>query len=251
MKKHTFCFIFLVTTVFCLAQEEKQVREYYDVNRVATVKEVSQTHNVGKDEIKTVKTYQANFFIQISHLKNGKKEGVQLEYYKNGKLKDRTTWKNGNRIGERTTYHPNGNLSGLYYYNGYEVIETKAFYTNQMEEGTCRTFYENGQPHEIYSAAKGIVYGLNQVFFPDGKLYREGYFLDDQQIGEWVYFNELGEKTIGGYKNGSRSGIWTQYYKNGKIKTIKEFDGNNCCEPIAGSIINFNEKGKRIKNEKK
>jgi uncharacterized protein len=120
-----------------------------------------------------------------------------------------------------------------------------------MEEGTCRTFYENGQPYETYSLVKGVMNGLNQVFFPNGKLYRKGYFQDDQQIGEWVFFNELGEKTIGGYKNGNRSGIWTEYYKNGKIKTIKEFDGNNCCEPIEGSVIFFNEKGKRIKNEKK
>jgi antitoxin component YwqK of YwqJK toxin-antitoxin module len=104
-KKQSFFFIVLITTVFCSAQE-KQMREYYDVNREATVKDISQSQNVGNDEIKTVKTYHGNDCIQISHLKNEKKDGLQLEYYKNGTLKDRTTWKDGNRIGERTSYHP-------------------------------------------------------------------------------------------------------------------------------------------------
>ena len=119
--------------------------------------------------------------------KDGNKDGVWIEYRKNGKPEKSTTYKNGERNGEYKTFFTDGTV---------EKIETYA--DGQREGLTKEFFYDSGKLKAEYNFSNNVKEGKYKMYYDDGVLREEGR-CDD---GKEVYRKE--------------------YYKNGKVKEISE-----------------------------
>ena len=95
-------------------------------------------------------------------IKNGKKEGLWIEYHTNGYLKSKGKFENGNKEGTWVKYYSNkqlkskgkfenGNKEGLrikYYSNG--QLKSKGEYKNDYRYGKHVGFLEDGSPSKFY-----------------------------------------------------------------------------------------------------
>ena len=103
-------------------------------------------------------------------LKNGKKVGVWVEYYGNGRVSKEVTYENGKKVTwVQYKYHSNGQL------------RTKETYKDGKFDGPWVGYHENGQ------------------------LLMKGTYKDGNKEGPWVNFNEDGtvdEERTGTFKNG-------------------------------------------------
>lgn len=130
-----------------------------------------------------------NSYSNIEFFPSGEKEvkiilnpltGKQTEcyYYKNGKLKEKVSFKNKLINGKRTTYHENGSLeTNAYYidnringtYNEFhsnEQLKSKVEFVNGKKEGNQPHFYDNGNLKSIAKYKNGELYKL-QMPKPD------------------------------------------------------------------------------------
>lgn len=57
-------------------------------------------------------------------------------------------------------------------------------------------------------------------YFPDGSVYKRGFFKNKRLTGEWIEFNQEGNKVATGfYIEGKKSGTWFRWNKN-KLRQI-------------------------------
>ena len=103
-------------------------------------------------------TGKTNGQIQGS-FKNGILHGSYVEYYSDGKIKEKGTYNEGKRTGPYLGYHNNGNLR----FNGN--------WLNDKEEGAFESFYENGQLFLKGNWKNGKKIGYWEGFYEDGKKY--------------------------------------------------------------------------------
>jgi antitoxin component YwqK of YwqJK toxin-antitoxin module len=88
--------------------------------------------------------------------KEGKKEGIALDYYPGEGKSELTTWKNGIKQGPWETYFPDGK------------IKLKCNYRNDQKDGPIK------------------------VYFVSGKIMMSGQYLNGVPIGQWIYYKEKG-----------------------------------------------------------
>ena len=98
--------------------------------------------------------------------KNGKRDGLWIDYRENGQIWGQMEFKNGEPHGVSIQFYPNGNTA------------TKNRYKNGLAEGLSETFYENGRPE------------------------LKGYYKNGQRDGSWDFFLEDGTKIEWLFKNG-------------------------------------------------
>jgi antitoxin component YwqK of YwqJK toxin-antitoxin module len=135
---------------------------------------------------------------------NGKEDGEWRNYWDNGVIKNKSTFKNGKLNGDWVSYTPQKSL----------ILEGK--YKDDLKIGEWRDYYNNGRLKEIntYKIVKVkdkqndvLMLGMKQlVSVPHGK--HEAYSQVDYQI-----------KAKGQYKNGLKNGTWYDYYPGGVIPT--------------------------------
>jgi len=125
--------------------------------------------------------------------KDNKKVNIWLEYYCNGKVKNKLTFNNGRPDGYAQMFHENGKIS------------EEGTWKNNRWVGDYKLYYENGEiQHQFVFNAMGKREGPQKYFYDNGQLAIEGNFA-----------------------NGKESGIIKEYYENGEIKAEKNFmDGN-------------------------
>lgn len=103
-------------------------------------------------------------------LKNGKAEGLWLEWYSDGTLRYRAYWKNNMGDGKWEYFHPNGQLRSESFY-----IEDRAF-------GIYRSYYENGQLQTDATFANDKKVGIELVYTIDGTLQSRKRYDDGVQV---------------------------------------------------------------------
>ena len=160
---------------------------------------------------------------------NGKKNGVQTDYYVNGNIKNEYHYENDN-ITKIICYDQNNNIhyqtvsqNGLiafkYFYDntavkregnlkngkrdgewhelsGGGIITSLENWKDDMQTGFQKTYYESGNIKSEYYCDSNLIEGSNRIYFPNGTL-----------------------KSIGYYKKGKGNGEFKFYYSNGKIRT--------------------------------
>lgn len=165
---------------------------------------------------KTKKEYYANGKIktEATYNKEGKKEGLCIEYYEDGVKKAEIPYNNGMREGELKVYYKSGNIKSkhdfkedkeegkffLFYENG--EIKKEGFYVNGKTEGESRSYYATGQLYTLSNRANGNVFGQTTVYYEDGSI--RGYFLNNPN-GEIVF--KLEYKESGDFKAVSGNGL--------------------------------------------
>jgi antitoxin component YwqK of YwqJK toxin-antitoxin module len=176
----------------------------------------------------------------------GKKDGVWVEKYKNGKKKFEGTFNHGVPAGQfkhydekngkleaQLNYYPDGNKAAafLYYANGVvmaqglyndkkkdslwryyaqdSVLVSQEFYRMGVKHGEWKLYYRNGINSSLETFNNGKKEGAVAEWFDSGKVKSEGTFKNGKQEGFYTtYFPNGVASTLGNYKNGLKNGEW-------------------------------------------
>jgi antitoxin component YwqK of YwqJK toxin-antitoxin module len=192
--------------------------------------------------------------------KNGKLDGVQKTYYKNGKLFVESTYKNGKADGLKKLYYKDGQLwetqiykedvllgsnnqprNGIYkrfYKNG--QLAAEGLYKDGFPQGEFKNYYENGVIEAFYSFVNKDEYSL-KTYTKNGHIKFQGGYLNGQYDGKNVfYFDNGNPQTEMTFINGIPSGNTKEYFENGTLKQVyKYLDGYNKWE-----YVEYYENGK-------
>jgi antitoxin component YwqK of YwqJK toxin-antitoxin module len=179
---------------------------------------------------------------------NGMKQGMFREYDLEGQLINGYIYKNDTLIAEGLIL-PDGTYNGewkYYYPNG--TVASEGTYINGKKNGLWTYYYENGKKQQVgkfkndspvgewkwfypsgsmkkieYYNQKGLLEGTQVEYDEQGNEIAKGEYYNGLKEGDWFYhvgdFKEVGQFTLG-YKNG----MWSYYYKNGKLAFKGEFD---------------------------
>lgn len=161
---------------------------------------------------------------------NGKKTGIWKE-----KLDMYTyygSYRNDKREGIWIGYHPNGIISTIDEYkdgkkNGCSIgIDVAGFYfrrdsyTNDTLDGVSIAYTNTNGPkvHSEIGYKMGKLNGLKKVFYPEGLLQEEGYFINNLRTGKSKWYTADGNLSMEyNYKNGNMEGAQKTFHPNGNI----------------------------------
>lgn len=93
--------------------------------------------------------------------KTGKGKTGVFDYYRDGYLYARTSYKNGKKDGPTKRFYPDGTL--------YSVV----YYKNDIRVDTSRSYYSNGKLFRETPYNNGKVDGIQRKFYKDGSLWAE------------------------------------------------------------------------------
>jgi uncharacterized protein len=148
----------------------------------------------------------------------GKRQGQWTNYYPDGSIKSKGSYKENLKEGNWEFYHENGQ------------VEQKGSYKGNLFSGEWYWYYENGNLKREENYYLGKNDGVYLEYNADGKIIVKGEFLDGEKEGEWTY--DVGDVVINGnYTLGLRDGQWVSYYEKGKLR-------------FSGSYIQGNADGK-------
>ena len=215
----------------------------------------------------TVKSYHYTkdgklFLWQMMEYKDGLGQGSVVNYFPNGKIKEKFNMKNDKLDGENIEYYENGiikkfqnykdnKLYGIYKeYDSKGILEKVCNYKDGKLEGNCKEYYNgrlfydrNYQNDMLNGKAKEYLLNTNGT-----SSYSEGYYVNDEKQGLWTEYDKDGilhstqyytdDREDGTYKQYTNEGIleyteeWEygeqlnsiDYYPNGKIQGIEQWE---------------------------
>ncbi|MBP9549663.1 MAG: toxin-antitoxin system YwqK family antitoxin [Chitinophagales bacterium] len=118
---------------------------------------------------------------QSQYYKNGKLDGLAIEYNNMGKTSSAEEYKAGIKNGR----------SIWYYNNGEPAMEQ--FYVNGILEGTQTVYNMNGVVISQGKNKNGAKSGMWLEYFDNGKVKSEGNYTEDNKTGKWKYYDESGK----------------------------------------------------------
>ncbi|MDA7830044.1 toxin-antitoxin system YwqK family antitoxin [Gammaproteobacteria bacterium] len=156
--------------------------------------------------IKNERTYHEDGkLMRITNLKDGIKVGLE-DYYENGQLSEKTTFKNNEWFGLRETYYKNGQL------------KFKGNYKDGKPDGPLENYSENGQLYSIGTYKDGELEGPLENYDENGQLKSRPTYKDGKLDGLCEWYDENGQLySIGIYKDGELEGPPWNYYENGQL----------------------------------
>jgi antitoxin component YwqK of YwqJK toxin-antitoxin module len=150
---------------------------------------------------------------QIVDLKDGKKEGLCREFFKNGKLRSKAWYVNDAVRDTAYYYHDNEQLSSLQVYkNGKKegtwkkfsrdgvMYQEVNFKNNSLDGPSNKYTYKTGRPIERLNYTNGFKEGKQEIFFENGRPKSVCYYYNYQPclgLQEWY---DSGEKVKNDFK---------------------------------------------------
>ncbi|MBW6491448.1 MAG: toxin-antitoxin system YwqK family antitoxin [Lentimicrobium sp.] len=182
--------------------------------------------------------------------RDDKRNGYFKEYDEKGMLTDVSKYVNDIRQEEvpelvkldvRTDYYPDGK------------VKTRASYKGEIPEGIRREYAQTGEVISAYTYKNGKLIGEGIVddegmregawkeFYEDGQLRSEGVYRNGNRIGKWRFYHPDGAlEQEGNYNNqGNTNGLWKWYYSNGLVLREENFLNGNS----EGIFTEFDENG--------
>ncbi len=101
-------------------------------------------------------------------LKNGKADGLWLEWYPDGMLRYKAYWKNGLGNGKWEYFFPNGRL------------RSESFYIDDIAQGIYRSYFENGQLQTDVTYLNGKKEGVELLYDANGLLLKRNFYENGQ-----------------------------------------------------------------------
>ena len=139
--------------------------------------------------------------------------------------------------------HPHENsLFVDYFENG--KLKEKGNYKNGKKDGLWETWFDNGQKEDSAFYINDNLSGTRIMWHPNGRLQLESYWGNpDNRIGKWIRYYDNGQiESITHFNDkGELDGKALQYFKNGKLQRETTYDR----EKEINDIL-YNEEGKRI-----
>lgn len=180
-------------------------------------------------------TFYANGVLESEgYYKYGIKNGYFKNYFPDGTLNNVLKYVNGElqidapevkNLDTKTEYYPDGR------------IKKKGTFKNNIPEGISRIYAPDGKVDSSKVYRSGIVIGDGIVddnglkqgdwkeFFDTGELKGEGKYINSQRIGGWKYYYKNGKTEQNGtfLKNEIPDGEWIWYYENGDTLRFETF----------------------------
>lgn len=224
MKSNTFLFLLFMTHLNFFGQTI--IKTYHDIHRtkLKEVIEVKPNTPIVNGSYKLYDDY--GFLTLSSNYVNNIKNGIETTYFGAyqssllpdnlakihlGKVSGTYNYLNGELHGKQTTYKYNTKGERRIefeknYTNGV-IISTTIYYENGnidtkiQRNGSCATYYENGNKKEEYSNK------------------------DNEYEGSYIYYHKNGNKLItGDFQKGVKKGTWYEYFKDGRLKTKSVYE---------------------------
>lgn len=262
MRKFAFTILFLLLALFIKAQENAVNPNGYNSYYFANGKLSSEgTMRDGKPD-GYWKTYWENGTLKAEgNRKNFELDSTWTFYDENGKTTLQINYLNGKKEGIRRTIRENEvveeNFSNdvkqgltIYYYPDGKIMRSINF-ENGLENGFAREFAQDGTVVTLIEYRRGFIFdreninrrdknGLKQgrwkFFYADGKVKTEGTYRDDKRNGYFKEYDDKGILTdISKFVNDvkqeevpelARLDVKTDYYPDGKVKTVASYKGN-------------------------
>lgn len=262
MRKFAFTILFLLLALFIKAQENAVNPNGYNSYYFANGKLSSEgTMRDGKPD-GYWKTYWENGTLKAEgNRKNFELDSTWTFYDENGKTTLQINYLNGKKEGIRRTIRENEvveeNFSNdvkqgltIYYYPDGKIMRSINF-ENGLENGFAREFAQDGTVVTLIEYRRGFIIdreninrrdknGLKQgrwkFFYADGKVKTEGTYRDDKRNGYFKEYDDKGILTdISKFVNDvkqeevpelARLDVKTDYYPDGKVKTVASYKGN-------------------------
>jgi antitoxin component YwqK of YwqJK toxin-antitoxin module len=139
----------------------------------------------------------------VDSLLDGKRNGAQSVWYRNGSLKSISHYQTGCQIDSLTEFHENGTIS------------TICTYKNCKAEGLSYRFSETGDTLGIYENKNGISVGIHRTWY------------SHNHLKNFTRYNDSGQKhglSESWYENGDRKD--SIMYKNDDIVEAREYFPN-------------------------
>ncbi len=161
----------------------------------------------GKNGVKIVNFPGTDKICQTVDYKDGKKNGLLKEYFKNGNLKTVQHFKDDKNIDSALYYHPNGKLAVIQirkngkkegcwikYNEAGQLYSSMCFENNLLNGPTLTYSYKSLHLIERFNFKNNSKEGKQELFYNSGKPKSVTYYHDDQlSMGttEWLETGEL------------------------------------------------------------
>jgi len=144
----------------------------------------------------------------IGEFRNGRKDGLFVEYFSNGKMKNERRYVYGVKSGVNNEWFENGSR------------KSEGMYIDGKKEGALIEYYEN--TNRKYSAEyfKDQLNGKSQNFYSNGEL-----------------------KNSTDFVNGQKNGKYTEWHENGKLRKELVFEKDKVSD---GTIIEYDNLGFKL-----
>lgn len=144
---------------------------------------------------------------------------VRTDYYPDGKVKTRASYKGNTPEGIRREYAQTGEVVAAYTYKNGTLIGEGIVDDEGMRDGPWKEFYEDGQLRSEGVYRNGNRIGKWRFYHPDGALEQEGNYNNQGNtngLWKWYYANGLLLREEN-FLNGNSEGIFTEYDENGNV----------------------------------
>lgn len=193
-----------------------------------------------------------------SNYVDGKLTGTYLTWHENGNKNEIAAYVNEKLEGKAESYFQSGNKKseGIYkegeaegnwkIYNSYGRLDSEGNYSKGKRTGEWKSYYADGKLKEKAQYVNGVINGKDIYYDTDSVLWSEIEWSKDN-LKSYKYFDKAGKiisqgnvkvdvlsvkayfpegmvLTEGDFKNGVRSGAWTEYSRCGKIKEKGNYD---------------------------
>jgi len=148
------------------------------------------------------------------HLKDGKLDGLQKIYHKNGALAQEINYKDGQIDGAMTLYYKDGSLWEKHIYKDDVLLDEN----NKPKNGPYQRFYQNGKLANEALYKDGLPQGEVENYYEDGTLKMAQDYTDRDHVSLKT-FNENGKlKFEGVYFKGQYDGKVAVYSDKGQLQ---------------------------------
>lgn len=144
---------------------------------------------------------------------------IRTDYYTDGKVKTRASYKGDTPEGVRREYSPTGEVTAAYTYKKGIIIAEGIVDDEGVRDGPWKEFYTDGQLRAEGLYRNGNRIGKWRFYHPNGNLEQEGSYNNQGNTdGLWKWYYEDGlvlrEEN---FLNGNSEGIFTEYDENGSV----------------------------------
>ncbi len=180
-------------------------------------------------------SFEENFSDDIDledNLEGNPNNIIKEEFYPNGQLKSRITFKEGLETNELCEYfYENGQFEmntvikdGMkdgtwesYYENG--LLKKRNNYKDDKDHGVNEGYQENGIIEYRNFFKNGVNDGIDELYHENGRLAKKMPIIDGEANGIWEYYDENGHLDYTeSYKNGKYHGVNEYFDDNGKLR---------------------------------
>ena len=177
----------------------------------------------------------------VGNFSDGKRVGDWKEYFDNGILREKGSYKLGKRDGVFQIFDIGGDkVEELVFELG--VLKVSHHLKNNLLHGIQKYYdYEDGILLRTLTYEDGkIIEGLWKSYHYNGQISEKGNYLNGEKEGIWEsyhYNGQIGEK--GNFLNGKREGPFELYYENGQLKEKENYLNGE----IDGPLEYYHENG--------